>query len=61
MKLECVLFDLDGLLVDSEPLQFQAYRYAFDQFGIQLTMDDVGTVSNPPQRAGLKVRTWSSM
>ena len=40
MILDCVLFDLDGLLVDSEPLQFQAYGYAFDQFGIQLTMDD---------------------
>jgi HAD superfamily hydrolase (TIGR01509 family) len=40
MMLDSVLFDLDGLLVDSEPLQFQAYCYAFDQFGIQLTMDD---------------------
>ena len=40
MMLDCVLFDLDGLLVDSEPLQYRAYRYAFDQFGIQLSMDD---------------------
>ena len=38
--LDCVLFDLDGLLVDSEPLQFRAYQYAFDQFGIELGMDD---------------------
>ena len=38
--LECVLFDLDGLLVDSEPLQFRAYRHAFEQFGIDLGMQD---------------------
>jgi len=38
--LECVLFDLDGLLVDSEPLQFRAYQYAFDQYGIRLSMED---------------------
>lgn len=38
--LECVLFDLDGLLVDSEPLQFRAYRQAFAQFGIELGMAD---------------------
>ena len=38
--LECVLFDLDGLLVDSEPLQFRAYRYAFGQFDIDLSMQD---------------------
>ena len=38
--LDCVLFDLDGLLVDSEPLQYRAYHYAFEQFGIHLSMDD---------------------
>jgi beta-phosphoglucomutase len=38
--LECVLFDLDGLLVDSEPLQYRAYRYAFAQFDIDLSLDD---------------------
>ena len=38
--LDSVLFDLDGLLVDSEPLQFQAYRHAFEQYGIRLELDD---------------------
>ena len=38
--LDCVLFDPDGLLVDSEPLQYRAYCYAFDPFGIHLSMDD---------------------
>lgn len=36
--LECVIFDLDGLMVDSEPLQFQAYREAFAYFGFELTI-----------------------
>jgi beta-phosphoglucomutase-like phosphatase (HAD superfamily) len=55
--LDCVLFDLDGLLVDSEPLQFRAYQYAFTQFGITLTMDDwvrLCRVSSGPQtRVGI--------
>lgn len=36
--LKCLLFDLDGLLVDSEPLQFRSYQYALDQFGISLDL-----------------------
>lgn len=39
-SLDCILFDLDGLLVDSEPLQYRAYRHAFAQFGIELDMND---------------------
>ena len=39
-ELSCVLFDLDGLMVDSEPLQFRAYRAALKQFGFELGMDD---------------------
>ena len=34
--LECIIFDLDGLIVDSESLQFAAYRTAFRQFGVDL-------------------------
>jgi HAD superfamily hydrolase (TIGR01509 family) len=38
--LELVIFDLDGLLVDSEPLQYQAYRDAFSRHGIELALQD---------------------
>ncbi len=38
--LDCVIFDLDGLLVDSEPLQFRSYQKAFAQNGHQITKND---------------------
>ena len=34
-----MLFDLDGLLVDSEPLQFRSYQYALEQFGVSLDLN----------------------
>jgi HAD superfamily hydrolase (TIGR01509 family) len=37
--LKCLLFDLDGLLVDSEPLQFRSYQHALSQFGVSLDLD----------------------
>ncbi|TNF85841.1 MAG: HAD family phosphatase [Gammaproteobacteria bacterium] len=36
--LECVIFDLDGLMVDSEPLQYRAYRDAFAHYGFELSL-----------------------
>lgn len=38
--IEVVIFDLDGLLIDSEPLQYRAYREAFSRHGISLSLDD---------------------
>ena len=38
--LEVVIFDLDGLLIDSEPLQFEAYREAFSRYGASLELSD---------------------
>ncbi len=35
-----VIFDLDGLLIDSEPLQFRAYRDAFSNNGVILELSD---------------------
>ena len=37
---DLVIFDLDGLLVDSEPLQFRAYREAFKSHGVDIGIGD---------------------
>lgn len=39
-SLRAVIFDLDGLLVDSEPLQFRAYRDAFQAHGVSFAESD---------------------
>lgn len=36
---KAIIFDLDGLLIDSQPIQFEAYRTAFKKFGYNLTKD----------------------
>jgi HAD superfamily hydrolase (TIGR01509 family) len=42
-SLKAVIFDLDGLLVDSEPLQFRAYQHAFSAHGIEFGEHDWAT------------------
>lgn len=39
-ELELVVFDLDGLLVDSESLQFEAYRDVFSRHGAEFDYRD---------------------
>ncbi len=38
--IEVVIFDLDGLLVDSEPLQYKAYNQVFSRHGYPVTVDE---------------------
>ena len=40
-KISAVLFDLDGLLADTEDLHVMAYSLAFDRFGIKLTDEEI--------------------
>lgn len=39
-NIKAILFDLDGTLVDSEPLHFEAHRRALAQHGIKITKED---------------------
>lgn len=39
-KVEAVLFDFDGTLVDTMPLHFEAYRRAFERAGVVLSPED---------------------
>ncbi len=39
-RLELVIFDLDGLLVDSESLQFEAYQQVFARHGVAFEKSD---------------------
>ena len=40
MKYQAILFDMDGTLVNSEPLHQQAFEETFKQFDIAMTDDD---------------------
>ena len=35
--LKAVIFDLDGVIVDSEPLHHEAYHRMFDEVGIEVS------------------------
>ncbi|MDZ7372203.1 MAG: HAD hydrolase-like protein, partial [candidate division KSB1 bacterium] len=37
MKLSAVIFDMDGVLVDTEPLMFDVFRTVFSPYGIYLS------------------------
>lgn len=40
MKIKVIIFDLDGLLVDSQPLQYEAYNRVFTRHGFPLSKAD---------------------
>lgn len=38
--IKTIIFDLDGLLIDSQPLQYKAYNQVFSKYGVPLTLKD---------------------
>ncbi|MES2892465.1 MAG: hexitol phosphatase HxpB [Bacteroidota bacterium] len=45
MRLNTVIFDMDGLLIDSEPLWYEAAYEVFVAYGIQLTPKEYATTT----------------
>src|ERR1700709_1055978 len=45
MELNTVIFDIDGLLVDSEPLWNEAATEVFGQYGVSLTEEQYKTTT----------------
>ena len=40
MQFEAAIFDLDGVIVDSVPLHFKAWKKMFGEYGIKFGFDD---------------------
>ena len=40
-QIDCILFDCDGTLVDSEVLCSKAYVHMFARYGIHLSLEEV--------------------
>lgn len=55
MNIKGVIFDLDGVIVDTEGVHYKAYKKAFEHVGIELSQEDYNTKVRSQGRAkGIK-------
>lgn len=52
MSINTVIFDMDGLLIDSEPLWYEAAQESFQKFGISINQEEYN------QTTGLRTREF---
>lgn len=52
MKKGCIIFDMDGLLIDSEPLWEEAGKLVLERYGVHLSEDDYAS------SVGLRTQEW---
>jgi len=53
-KLEAVLFDMDGLIVDTEPIHFQAFREYMKKHGVDMPESMMAEFIGLPERDNLR-------
>lgn len=57
IKIKAFIFDMDGVIIDSEPLHFESDRMVMREFGVELTDEELNRfvgVANPQMWAELK-------
>jgi sugar-phosphatase len=52
MAVSTVIFDMDGLLIDSEPLWYEAAQESFDHFGVRINQEEYN------ETTGLRTREF---
>ena len=45
LPIQGVIFDMDGVLIDSEPIYFEIERSSFDHFGAAVTVEEHHSLS----------------
>jgi len=53
--MEAVIFDMDGVLMDTEPLYFEAYRRVAESYGKPYTEEIHRKIMGVPEREGLPI------
>lgn len=46
--IKCVIFDLDGTILNSKQLRIEAWKHAFQKFGVDLDNDDISPLIGLP-------------
>jgi len=55
MNIKAIIFDVDGVLVDTVPYHFEAWRRMFEEQGVKFTFEDyVQKVNGLPRDTGVK-------
>ena len=62
--LKAVIFDMDGVIIDSEPMHNKAYHDMFDEVGIEVSTEFYESFTGNPQSTSVNayatILVWSN-